>query len=117
MYGRCPKSATKTLTEEKWFRYDEPDLRKNGNRDLADNEIVCYSEDELWEIMKAKDKFPEGLPELAANSLPSNDFIEYILKINTVFRKTIVVNKKRIKAVFLSNLSKEEVLERVFSSE
>jgi len=110
-----PKSAAKTIREENWLKYDEPSLRKNGNKDLVDNEIVCYSEDELWEILQAKDKFPEGLPELAATKLPGNDFIQYILKVKTVFRQTIVLtNKEKIKAVFMSDtLGKDEILEAI----
>jgi len=114
-----PKSAEKTIREEKWLRYNEPDLRENGNRDLHQNEIVCYSEEELWKILQAKDKFPEGLPELAATKLPGNEFIQYILKVKTVFRQTIVLtNKEKIKAVFMSDtLEKDEILEAIGGGE
>ena len=115
MYGRCPKDVAKMLKEEKWLRYDEPSLRWNGNKDLAENDIVVYSEDELWEVLRAKDKFPQGVPELAATKLPSNDFIQYLLKTKTVFRQTVVLTSgEKVLAIFMSDtLSKDEILEAI----
>lgn len=112
--GSYPKSVAKTIREEKWLRYDEPSLRQIGNEALFNKEIVCLTEDKLWDIVRAKDRFPQGLPKLAATKLPSNDYIEYVLKVNTVFRKTMSLGDGReIKVVFLSNLTKEEIIERL----
>jgi len=98
-----------------YLRYDQPSLRWDGNRDLFKNEIVIYSVDEIWDLLRAKKDFPLGDPDLAGKSLPSNDFIEYVLKVKTVFRKRIkLVSGERINTVFLSDLSsKNEVLDAV----
>lgn len=112
--GSCPKGVTKSLCEENWLRYDEPSLRLQGNTDLFKADVTCYTEDKLWDILRAKGKFPQGLPELAAVKLPSNDFISYVLKVNTVFRRTVIKdNGERIKVVFLSNLTKQEILDKL----
>jgi len=96
------------------LRYDQPSLRWNGNIDLSKNEIVVYSTEEIWDLLRAK-KFPLGDEELAGKSLPSNDFISYILKVKTVFRKRIkLTNGERINTVFLSDLpNKNAVLDAV----
>ncbi|MBA7491002.1 hypothetical protein ES702_01546 [subsurface metagenome] len=106
---------SKEIQKETWLKYDEPSLRWDGNKDLSENNIVCYSEDELWDLLRAKKYFPQGDPELAAKKLPGNDFISYVLKTRTVFRRTIVlISGERIKVVFMSDsLNKEEILEAV----
>lgn len=112
--GSCPKDVTKLIREERWLRYDEPSLRQEGNEALFNRDIVCLSEDKLWDIIKAKTRFPQGLPELASTKLPSNDFIGYVLKVDTVFRKTLIKkNGDEIKVVFLSNLTKQEILNKL----
>lgn len=113
MRERIP-CCSKEMFKENWLRYDQPSLRWNGNRDLFENEIVIYSVDEIWDLLKAK-KFPLGDEELAGKKLPGNDFISYILKVKTVFRKRIkLVSGERISVVFLSDIpSKNEVLDAV----
>jgi len=105
------------MFKENWLRYDEPSLRWTGNKDLFENDIVIYSEEEIWDLLRAK-KFPLGDENLAGKKLPGNDFIEYLLKIKTVFRKRIkLVSGEHISAIFMSNsLSKDEVLEEVNNS-
>lgn len=106
---------SKEIQKETWLRYDEPSLRWTGNKDLFENDIVCYSENELWDLLRAKKYFPQGDPDLAAKSLPGNDFISWTLKVKTVFRRTIVLSSgEQVKAVFLSDIpTKKEVLEKV----
>lgn len=106
---------TKEIKKENWLRYDEPSLRWAGNKDLNENGIVIYSEDEMWDLLRAKKYFPQGNPELAAKSLPGNDFISWVLKVKTVFRKTIVLTSgERVKAIFMSDIpTKEGILEKV----
>lgn len=110
--------CSKEMFKENWLRYDEPSLRWTGNKDLFENEIVIYSEDEIWDLLRAKKHFPMGDESLAGKKVPSNDFISYVLKIKTVFRKRIkLVSGERISAIFLCNsLSKNEVLEEVNNS-
>jgi len=117
MRGRIP-CCSREMFKENYLRYDQPSLRWNGNRDLFKNEIVIYSEEEIWDLLRAKKNFPEGDPELAGKSLPSNDFISYVLKVKTVFRKRIkLVSGERISVVFLSDIpSKNAVLDAVNES-
>lgn len=107
--GSCPKGTAKRLAMQMWLRYDEPSLRESGNNALFNKEIAIYTADKLWDILKAKKHFPQGQPELAAKKLPSNDFIGYVLKVDTVFRRTI----GNTVMVFLSDLSKQEVLDKL----
>lgn len=100
------KSLSKTLAKETWLRYDEPSLRWKGNLRLSIEDTIIYTEEAMWNLVKAKRKFPLGEPELAAKKSPSNEFIEYILKVKTVFHQKGLV--------FVSNsLTKREVL-RIF---
>jgi len=103
------------MFKENYLRYDQPSLRWDGNRDLFKNEIVIYSVDEIWDLLRQEKVFPMGDEELAGKKLPGNDFIEYVLKVRTVFQKTIkLVSGERIKTVFLSDLpSKNAVLDAV----
>ena len=114
MRGRIP-CCSKDMFKENWLRYDQPSLRWTGNRDLSEHEIVIYSEDEIWDLLRAKKYFPEGDPELAGRKLPGNDFISWILKVKTVFRKRIkLVSGERISAIFMSDIpSKNEVIDAV----
>lgn len=114
MRGRIP-CCSKEMFKENWLRYDQPCLRWTGNKDLSEHEIVIYSEEEIWDLLRAKKNFPLGDEDLAGKSLPSNDFISYILKVKTVFRKRIkLTSGERISAVFLSDIpSKNEVLDAV----
>ena len=114
MKGRIP-CCSKEMFKENYLRYDQPSLRWDGNGDLFKNEIVIYSVDEIWDLLRAKKVFPMGDEELAGKSLPSNDFISYILKVKTVFRKRIkLTSGERINTVFLSDLpSKNAVLDAV----
>jgi len=102
------------MFKENELRYCQPCLRWTGNKDIAENDIVIYSIDEIWDLLKAK-KFPLGDEDLAGKKLPSNEFIEYVLKIKTVFKKTIkLVSGERISVVFLSDLpNKHAVLDAV----
>ncbi len=79
------KFLSRTLAKELWLKYDEPSLRWSGNLNLALNDIVIYSKEKMWKLVQAKNKFPQGQPELAGKRFPSNSFIEYILKVKTVF--------------------------------
>lgn len=114
MKGRIP-CCSKEMFKENWLRYDQPGLRWTGNKDLSKNKIVIYSVDEIWDLLRAKKHFPMGDENLAGKKLPSNDFIAYILKVKTVFRKRIkLTSGERISAVFLSDIpSKNEVLDAV----
>ena len=116
MRGRIP-CCSKEMFRENWLRYDQPSLRWDGNRDLFKNKIVIYSVDEIWDLLRAK-KFPLGDEDLAGKKLPSNDFISYVLKVKTVFRKRIkLVSGERISAVFLSDIpNKNAVLDAVNES-
>lgn len=106
---------SKEFSKENWLRYDEPSLRWTGNKDLSENKIVIYSEDEIWDLLRAKKVFPQGDPLLAAKKLPGNDLISWILKVKTVFRKRIkLVSGERISAIFMSDLpNKNAVLDAV----
>lgn len=106
------KGRDKRFADEKWLRYDEPGLRWEGNL-ATRRDIAVFTREKIWSLIKAKDKFPRGLPELAATKFPSNDLIGYILKMRTVFTRTIKLpDETEVKLVFVSNLSKEEVVER-----
>ena len=111
-YRRYPRDFANYLESERWLRYDEPGLRWHGNRAMFQNDIAIFEQGEFWDIVKAKDKFPLGQKELAGKTIPSNEYIAYILKVKTVFRYTFILKgNTKVKAIVLSNFrTKEETL-------